>query len=172
MMMDRLDELTERLSVMQGSAGAVSHRGQTHDPKLTLNTGQAHHTAMTPVNLNTHLLMNNMRVRGHRRGLRVLKGQENRVHRTVTRQHAAQSVANKTGKHGKHKAVTQKTKTQTVTPKHEKQDTERGRAYVHGNDVHTKKKLKTPRCDEYMKTRQVKADMPVRQGQARMILGP
>ena len=174
MVMDRLDELTERLSVMQGSAGAVRHRGQPHDPKLALNTGKAHHTTMTPMNLNTHLLMNNMRVRerGHRQGLRVLKGQENRVHRTVTRQHAAQSVTNKTEKHDKHKVVTQTTKTQTVTPKHEQQDTERGRAYVHGNEVHTKKKLKTPRCDEYMKTRQVKADIPVKQGQAKMTVGP
>ena len=116
MMMDRLDELTERLSVMQGSAGADRCRGQPHDPKLNLNTGKAHHTAMTPMNLNTHLLMNNMRVRGHRRGLRVLKGQENRVHRTVTRQHAAQDVANKTEKHDKHKVLTRKTKTQDVTP--------------------------------------------------------
>ena len=64
--------------------------------RVTLNTGRAQHTAMTPVNPNTHLLMNNMRVRGHRQGVRVLKGQENRVQK-----HATQTETNKTAKQDK-----------------------------------------------------------------------
>ena len=102
--------------------------------------------------------------------MQVLKGQENRAHRTAARQHKAQSVINKTEHHGKHKVVSQTPQTQTVTPKSGKQDTERGRAHVRGNEVLTNKKLKTPRYDEYMKARQVKADMPAKQGQAKMSL--
>ena len=174
MMMDKMDELTERLSAMQGSAGDVRCRGQSHDPKPTLNTVRAHHTAMTPVNMHPHLLMSNVRVRerGHRQGLRVHKGQESRTHRVVSRQYTAQGVTNKNEHRGTHKVVSQTPHTQAVTPKPRRQDTQRGRGHVHGDEVPTRKKLKTPKYDEYMKARQVKADMPVKQGQVNMTVGP
>ena len=38
MVLDRLDELSERFAAMHGSAGEVRHRVEGSNPKVTLNT--------------------------------------------------------------------------------------------------------------------------------------
>ena len=102
MMMEKLDELTERLEAVGSNAGAVRHRGQDSDPKQTLNTGTQQHTMMTTVNPDTHLVMNTERVRGHRQGIRAVKGKENRAHKTVAHKNTVKTMMNKTAKQHTH----------------------------------------------------------------------
>ena len=115
--------------------------------------------------------MNTERVRGHRQGIRAVKGKENRTHKTVAHKNTVKTMMNKTAKQHTHSTGIQN-RSQTAISERGKQDTQRGRAHVHGHEVTTMKKHKAPSYAEYMKTRQVRADTPARQGQARMTVGP
>ena len=153
MVMERLEELSEKFAAMQGATGGFKGKEKGSDPKMTLNTLRSpglhalESEGKVVIQAAPNILMNNDRVRGHRKGIRQTKGTENRAKQTVTKQRSPE--------------VTQRPRVMT-----------RSRAHADDNEVHTRKKWKTPTYDEHMRARQVKADTPLRQGQSRMSVGP
>ena len=84
-----------------------------------------------------HVIMH-ARARGHRQGIKMIKGRDNRITRGVVH----------------------------------KDKVHRTRVHDNGDEVQMKKQWRGPTYDEHMKKRQVKADIPLRQGQVRMKEGP
>ena len=153
MVMDRLEELSQRFSTMQGDVGGINSRVKGRDPKVTLKTQHPPRVSMREmqskvmVTVAPQILMNDMRMRGHRQGIKQAKGKENKSQGGV------------------------KLKSEPVKAENPKV-TERSRAYVTDDEVHKRRNQKAPTYDEHMRARQVRADMPLRQGQSRMSVGP
>ena len=90
MVLDRLEELSERFAAMQGATGGFEGKEKGRDPTMTLNTQRSpglstrESEGKVMIQAAPNILMNNMRVRGHRKGIRQANGKENRAQKTVT----------------------------------------------------------------------------------------
>ena len=96
MVLDCLEELSERFAAMQGATGGFEGKEKGRDPKMTLNTQRSpslstrESEGTVMIQAAPNILMNSMRVRGHRKGIRQTKGKENRAQRTVTIQRSTE----------------------------------------------------------------------------------